>query len=675
MTPDPRLARSALAERFEATIARAGHLSGARVGRALMLPVAPDRYRIVAAQRLAQFAMASGGGTFLSGLLSRLQYGHDRFRQLAFDIYVSMGDVEAARFAAELPGGERWQTDETQRALHATLLMARGDAAGAVEVLRASPVPAVPRYVAALQAIGQPRAVLDAIEVFVSDLSPTETAIARFDAHWQLGDAARARDAVDDLAEGQLGNIELVSRLRSAYVATGSTADHAYERVLQLADAQPRRTDVDWRAGLDFAFDHVDDLLNEARSSEFLDRLGPRGRYTLAAALYCRRDFEASRRQLATLLGTTNHWDAEKLHARMLLEEGQYVAALDNRASRSRLRPALDEVEYFARLHLGQHRHAFRMYLARRDAHRLRSTFGDAAELLPTDEAGSRFVIAQDGPGDELAMAATYPQLLAVSERLTAACDPRLASLLGRSFPDVEFVPTLRQPSRPALGFLAEDRPARATGNMYDLLSAEAAAGATTADRVVLGRSLVRLTPDGAPYAPYLRPDPALVERLRFDRDTIGIVWRSEFVDPMRSIHFVTPAMLAPLAALDVDVLCLQHDATPSERAALVDAFGERAVFRDDLDLRDDFETMAAVTAACAAVVGVGTTTTELAAAVGTPTVYLHPNLIGAWRRGEGDRDFWHRTMRAAVADDYRTPGSCVRRAVEILRSSDSSAR
>jgi hypothetical protein len=210
---------------------------------------------------------------------------------------------------------------------------------------------------------------------------------------------------------------------------------------------------------------------------------------------------------------------------------------------------------------------------------------------------------------------------------------------------------------------------------MYDLLSAEAATYAGSADRVVLGRSLIRLTIDGAPYAPYIRPDPALVERLRFERPTIGVVWRSEFVDPMRSIHFVEPGALAPLSTLDVDVVCLQHDATPAERTALTDALGDRVVFRDDLDLRDDFETMAAVTAACAAVVGVGTTTTELAAAVGTPTVYLHPNLIGAWRRGDDDRDHWHRTMRAAVTDDYRTPGHCVQRAVEILRSSISSAR
>jgi hypothetical protein len=633
---------------------------------------------VLAAQRLAQFAMASGGGAFLSGLLSRLRVESAVFRDLAFRTYLSMGDVEEARLAAAVSGDEFWESPANQQRLLVHRLLAGGDAAGALDALaptiEASSVPPAHR-IAALRATGRPGEVLAAVDEHSVELGATESALSRFDAHWQLGDAWRAREAVEDLAGGQLGNVELISRLRSAYVATGSTAEHAAERVLQIADSQPRRTDVDWQLSLDFSFNRVDDLLRNAASPEFVARLHPRGRYTLAAAAYSRRDFEESRRQLRTLLGTTHHWDAEKLHARMLLEEGRFVEACENRAIRSRLRPALDEVEYFARLHLGRHRQAFRTYLARHDANRLRSTFGDAADFLPIDGADSRFVVAQDGPGDEISMSATYPQLLAVSERVIATCDPRLASLLRRSFPDVEFVPTYRQPSRPALGFLAPDRPPRATGNMYDLLSAEAASIAAAADRVVLGRSLIRLTPDAAPYEPYIRPDPLLVERFRFEEPTVGIVWRSEFVDPMRSIHFVEPTDLAPLAELDVDIACLQHDATPAERATLVRMFGDRVRFLDELDLRDDFETMAAVTAACSAVVGVGTTTTELAAAVGTRAIYLHPNLIGAWRRIVDDGDYWHRAMRAAVADDYRSPGTSVLHAVRMLRTMGPSAR
>jgi len=193
---------------------------------------------------------------------------------------------------------------------------------------------------------------------------------------------------------------------------------------------------------------------------------------------------------------------------------------------------------------------------------------------------------------------------------------------------------------------------------------------ARAADGVLLGRSLIRLTPQGAPYDPYLATDPRRSATLRSrlgTTATVGVVWRSEYVDPMRSIHFLTPDELAPLRELDADFVCLQHDATPDERRHLAEALGGRVTFVDDLDLRDDFETMAALVGACSAVVGVGTTMTELAAAVGTPTVYLHPNLIGAWRRQAGDHDYWHGSMTAAVVDDARERARCVQRAVGLL--------
>ena len=188
MSRDAQLARSAVAKRFEATIATSRHLTGARVGRLLLLPVAPRPYRLFAAQRLAQFAMASGGGDFLSGLLSRLQYGPNSFRRLAFQTLVSMGDLDAAGLAAEQPGNDSWESDETQVSLSAILLMAMGDAARVVDMLQPGPSgqmqPSPARYLGALRAVGLPREVLAALDTRSDELGPVETAIARFDANW-----------------------------------------------------------------------------------------------------------------------------------------------------------------------------------------------------------------------------------------------------------------------------------------------------------------------------------------------------------------------------------------------------------------------------------------------------------------------------------------------------------
>lgn len=669
-----RATRSRLVALVGDRVARSDQILGARVGRlVLSAPFVPARIRAAAAERLSQLALAVGAAPFLRGLLSRFASGDDEIRRLAHTVAMRVGDLRLATTIAQAPGSPTWESPANQTGLLADRLLGSGDPAGALASIDAAGLSddsqLQAHVVRALQAVGQPTRLLETLDRN-DGLGATAAAIAAFDAHWQLGDPEAAFASVADLAGGQLQNLELIRRLRDAHIALGGTADQAYEHVLDVAARSPLRSDVDWQLSLDFVFNRCEELLTKATLPHVEQQLRPSGRFMVAATQYVVRDFDGARATIEGLLGTTSHWAAQKLDDRMLLEAGRFTDALDHRLERSRLVAPLDEVAYFARLHLGLRADAFRTYLLAGDANRLRSTFGDTAEFLPQEHRRQRFVIAQDGPADELAMAATYAQLCERTDQVTATCDPRLTSLLRRSFPAIEFIPTPRQASRPRLGFLSDDQPDRATGNLYDLLTAEAMHRATAADGVSLGRSLIRLTPECAPYAPYLDPDRARVAELRDDlgnRPIVGVVWRSEFIDPMRSIHFLAPDELAPLTGLDVDFVCLQHDATASERRQLVDALGGRVSFADELDLRDDFDTMAALVAACSAVVGVGTTITELAAAVGTPTVYLHPNLIGAWRRGHDDRDYWHESMTAAVVDDAQHRRLCVDRAVDLL--------
>jgi hypothetical protein len=186
---------------------------------------------------------------------------------------------------------------------------------------------------------------------------------------------------------------------------------------------------------------------------------------------------------------------------------------------------------------------------------------------------------------------------------------------------------------------------------------------------VILGRSLMGVAPVRAPFAPYLVPDPDRVTAMlgRLGPGVIGVVWRSEFNAVNRSIHYLRPGDLAPLAGDGRRFVCLQHDVTAEERTELAGLFGESMRFLDDVELRDDFEAASAVVAACSAVVGIGTTMVELAGAVGAPTIALHPNRIGAWRARPDSGDYWHRTMRVAVSDDPRDRAGCVRRAADLL--------
>ena len=550
-------------------------------------------------------------------MLSRLQLGDQHLSSARLpDLFVD-GRCRGSGNGG-MPAWRRdWESDETQVALTAACLEASGDSARAAAAPPAGiangPSSSPARYLTALRATGQPTAVLATVAAHEHELGPTESTLARFDAHWQLGDADQARAAVRGSRRGQLGNIELISRLRSAYVATGSTAEHAYERVLEMADARPSRADVDCLVALDFSFNHVDDIVSQAASPEFVARLQPRGRYTLAAAAYSRRDFAASRRQLATLLGTAQHWDAEKLHARMLLEEGHFGAALDNRAVRSRLRPALDEVEYFARLHLGQYRHAFRSYLARSDANRLRCHVRRRGGLPP--DRRSRIPIRDPaGRPRRRDLDVSHLSAAARGQRRTHCRVRPSARHAAPTFVPRRRVRPHRPSAQPTGARLPRGRPATPRNRQPLRPALGGSRGIRHQGRPCRPRSIVDPAHAGrrARTRRIFRPDPRLVERHRFARPTIGVVWRSEFVDPMRSIHFVRPKILPRSLQLDVDIVCLQHDATLPNGRRWSTSSRIASSFLDDLDLRDDFETMAAVTAACAAVVGVGTTTTEL---------------------------------------------------------------
>jgi hypothetical protein len=405
-------------------------------------------------------------------------------------------------------------------------------------------------------------------------------------------------------------------------------------------------------------------------------RLGASGRQVMASAYYVRREFTRSRRLLATTRGTIRHWDSEKLEARIRLEEGDFAGVMAMRRGRTRIPPVFDEVRLYAQLHLGEFEEAFGAYVVRGDRAALHQSFTDRSEDRIEERCEHRFVIAQDGPGDELLGACGYGSLATLSSRLTITCDPRLTPLLRRSFPGIEFVPVTRLRRRVLSGWARSNASRRADGPLFRLLTEEAAALASRSDRVTLGRTIPGWALRQAPYPAYLSPDPDLVEGFASRcRGRVGLVWRSELMDPMRQIHYVQAADLAPLTALPASFVCLQHDATSDERATLSERFGDRIDWLDDVDLRDDFESTAAVVATCDLVVGIGTTVTELAAAVGTRTIALHPTRWGTWRGRGTTADVWHTTVRLAAADDYDRPETCVTNAVELANEALSSSR
>lgn len=528
-------------------------------------------------------------------------------------------------------------------------------------------------YCEALRSTGQWKKMLSFLDSNIHNLPIEVEATFRFDSLRALGDAQRAASIINAAARSVLYEPAVVSRVRldaGSPEAVSESFQHEIQQLFEHRSAS--ESDFQRLTTVMFELDQISELVELGSRASERWRLGPIGRYNLARSLYVQRNFDEAAEVFSTLTGSSRHWEARKFSDRILLERGHAQAALQSRLETDPTGRGIDEVALFARLQLGEYSAGFSEYLDRRDALRLDRQFG----APPVDAVGHLFVIGQNGPGDDIQFASMLRGLSATWERVTMTCEPRLQSLLARSFPNIDFLPVERISPIPRLGSRGSDAEPRPSSELHDVLTTTAEAEALRADRVSFARGLYATAAPGdePPRHPaYITPlacaTEAATSRLAgFDRP-IGVVWRSELCDAMRSIHYVEAADLAPLSSLDRTFVCLQYDATETERDVLASIFGTRIVFVDDIDLRDDFESTAGIVSELDAVVGVGTTVTELAAAVGTTTIFLQPNHFGSWRAIDDDaNDFWHLAARHAVVTDPRLPASCVDIAADLLR-------
>ncbi|MDZ5649160.1 tetratricopeptide repeat protein [Nitrospirillum sp. BR 11828] len=219
----------------------------------------------------------------------------------------------------------------------------------------------------------------------------------------------------------------------------------------------------------------------------------------------------------------------------------------------------------------------------------------------------------EQGLGDELLFASLYPALVALAadqgaEAVSVECDPRLAGLLGRSFPTLRFLPLPRRTGAGAL---------------------EAAGADLT---VAAGDLAAHLAPTLAGFAGrdggFLRPEADRVDHWRGRLMglapgrplVLGVAWRSGQLGSERSRVYSTLPQWLPLLSLPgVVAVSLHYQPAEEEIAALARDHGITLHRFADADLRDDLETAAALTAACDLVISAATSVGEMAGAVGTP--------------------------------------------------------
>ncbi|MFD1627019.1 tetratricopeptide repeat protein [Azospirillum griseum] len=221
---------------------------------------------------------------------------------------------------------------------------------------------------------------------------------------------------------------------------------------------------------------------------------------------------------------------------------------------------------------------------------------------------GQRLLVwREQGIGDEILFASCYPDLLAWSGgKVTIECDPRLVTLFQRSFPQA----TVRAES------CTPDARETIVPPDCDL-------------QVPAGNLPVFLRRDLSSFdspSPWLKPDPQRVDHWRARVDAlgpglkVGIGWRSQLMTAERRSAYTRLDQWGPLFAVPGLVFVnLQYDECAEEIRDAEQRFGVRIHQWSDLDLKDDFESAAALTANLDLVISPAMSAGELAGALGVP--------------------------------------------------------
>lgn len=303
---------------------------------------------------------------------------------------------------------------------------------------------------------------------------------------------------------------------------------------------------------------------------------------------------------------------------------------------------------------LGHIRAAHASYRTRRTSLDLAEAFGQESPLNLSVRSGAykdgnALILVEGGPGDEIRFASIYNELRQCFRSLTMSCDPRLFTMMTRSFPDIEFIPVKRHRAE----FRSENLSDRS------LIQTHSIASFVNDEAVKIGRecSIVASILDvicefrGDTVSDFRaspgRLIPCVKEASRWgksDRLKVGIAWRSLLSSPHRNIHYLRAEDLKGLAGLNADFWILQAGATDDEIALIQETLENVVV--PDVDLKDDFEAQAGLISSLDFVISPFTTTAELSGMLGQKTLLLSTSKSTLWRRLPDGQDIWYKTGR-----------------------------
>jgi tetratricopeptide (TPR) repeat protein len=251
----------------------------------------------------------------------------------------------------------------------------------------------------------------------------------------------------------------------------------------------------------------------------------------------------------------------------------------------------------------------------------------------PGQQSGRVLAWSEQGLGDTILFSGFLDALRAQVPELRAAVDPRLIDLLSRSYPGIDFVSKVEDPST-----LEHDHHVP-IGDVPYLLS-------EVDPSEILGHEgesncfpQPRLVPDW-PRAKEIRGT-ELQSHLRI----VGISWRSTHALTGTAKSLALRAFVPLLRRSDLLFVNLQYGEVHDEIEDLERTFGLQIYNPRSIQLQEDLDGLAALICCCDAVVTCSNTTAHLAGALGRKTFLLAPHgraLHWYWRNRNSGRSRWY---------------------------------
>jgi len=266
-------------------------------------------------------------------------------------------------------------------------------------------------------------------------------------------------------------------------------------------------------------------------------------------------------------------------------------------------------------------------------------------------------IAACSGPGDEIRFGSLYGKMLNFIKdaKVDFTCDPRLYSMLKRSWPNIDFIPVGRVRSLDWIGDFSNylELPG---SDLHSIFDNSGWAVAKKSDNVILCTDALGDVIEGYESfdgVPYLKACEKRIsewkERLSDfgDKLLVGISWRSTLNSFNRVNDYLNVEDLASVFSLEnIHFINLQYDECTEEIAWIERHFPGKISNFEDLDQFNDLEGVAALMSSLDLVIAPATTVVELAGALGCPTLLLSNASELHWRKLPGtNTDVWQKSI------------------------------